>query len=103
MVITIFGVDDDCSSRGIVDNALSKGRDLDLIGDTDNGVEAAHGGRELHPDFVLTEAATLRINARDATREISILTDTRDDDEPTATDNRDGGFIAKARAQNFCR
>lgn len=78
MAITIFAVDDDRSFRGIVDNVSSKGSDLDLIGGADNGAEVSHGGRELHPDFVLTEAATPRINARDATRETSILTDTRD-------------------------
>ena len=101
MVITIFGVDDDRSSRGMVDNALSKGRDLDLIGDADNGVEAARAGRELHPDFVLMKAATPRINARDATWETSILTDTRDYDERAATHNLACRFIAKRPCAEF--
>jgi DNA-binding NarL/FixJ family response regulator len=107
MSTSVLTVDDDRGFRSMLQSLLSKDPDILLIGEAENGEDAARTTRELHPDIVLLDITMPRANGFDATRlikayrpetKIIILTVHADDSyKQAAIEIGADAFIAKKR------
>ena len=69
-LIRVMIVDDHAVVRGGLSNFLQVHKDLELVGEAENGVEAVRRAQLLHPDVVLMDLKMPEMDGVAATREI---------------------------------
>jgi DNA-binding NarL/FixJ family response regulator len=70
MLATIIIADDDQAFRSVLKRLLQKERELSVVGEAADGLEAIERARELSPDIILMDIAMPRLNGLEATRRI---------------------------------
>jgi DNA-binding NarL/FixJ family response regulator len=70
MSITVFLADDHAVVRDGLRFLLEAQRDIEVIGDADNGRDAVHQVAQLHPDVVILDIAMPELNGIEAARQI---------------------------------
>ena len=70
MLATIIIADDDQAFRSVLKPLLEKERELSVVGEAADGLEAIERARALSPDIILMDIAMPRLNGLEATRRI---------------------------------
>jgi len=68
MLATIIIADDDQAFRSVLKPLLEKERELSVVGEAADGLEAIDRARALSPDIILMDLAMPRLNGLEATR-----------------------------------
>ena len=68
MLATIIIADDDQAFRSVLKRLLEKERELSVVGEAADGLEAIDRARALSPDIILMDLAMPRLNGLEATR-----------------------------------